>query len=746
MRHVLHLLLFCCFSFEILAQEAPTQNPPQDFKNNAQYQDIFKLQVHRAETPIKIDGELNESAWQNAEIAKDFWVKFPDDNRIGKERSEMRVTYDDKNVYFGATCYGDAPYIIQTLKRDAEFRQSDGILIVIDAMNQRTNGVQFSCTPAANQSDASLTSDDNNYNWDTKWEVETHYYEGYWTAEFAIPLKSLRFKEGNKRWGVNFIRNNIKANEFHTWTRMPRNLRGFDLGFTGSINFDDAPRLASGNSIILPYTTGSISRNYKDKDQKEPFRTFNGGIDAKLSLTPALSLDLTINPDFSQIEVDRQQTNLTRFDISYPERRPFFLENGDLFADFGIPPVRPFFSRSIGLNNNGGIVPILYGARLNGNLTDKMRVGLMNLQTEGGKDRAPENYAVAAFSQKVLHRSIFRGMVTNRQAFDKNGIVKNDYGRTASAEFVYINPDNTFSSWLAGQQSWKPNITNNNNVLDIGFLKSSEDYSFLIDFFHVGTNFQADMGFVPRLENYDAVRDTVVRLGFNTIYNEATYKFFPEKESSLLSFVEIGAENFVVFNPNNTWNDGYTAPSVELNFKSKQQISATFTANRTDLLFPFSFTGEKPLPKAKYLYNRINLNYTSDNRKPFYYTARFETGGFYNGKSTTVSSELTYRKQPWGNFGLFAEYNRLKFPATYGETTLWLIGPKVEVSFSKKAFWTTFLQYNTQRDNFNVNSRFQWRFKPMSDLFIVYTDNYAVNKFLPKNRALVFKLSYWFAI
>jgi Domain of unknown function (DUF5916)/Carbohydrate family 9 binding domain-like len=746
MRHFLCLLLFGCCVLPIAAQEAPTQNPPQDFKNSAQYQDIFKLQVHRATAPLRIDGELNEPAWQAAEVAKDFWVKFPDDNRLGKERTEMRVTYDDKNVYFGAKCYGAAPYIIQTLKRDAEFRQSDGILVVIDAMNQRTNGVQFSCTPAANQSDASLTSDDNNYNWDTKWEVETHHYEGYWTAEFAIPLKSLRFKEGNTRWGVNFIRNNIKANEFHTWTRMPRNLRGFDLGFTGSINFDDAPRLSSGNSIILPYTTGSISRNYKDLKQTEPFRTFNGGVDTKLSLTPALSLDLTVNPDFSQIEVDRQQTNLTRFDISYPERRPFFLENGDLFADFGIPPVRPFFSRSIGLNKNGGIVPILYGARLNGNITDKMRIGLMNLQTEGGKDRLPENYTVAAFSQKVLHRSIFKGMVTNRQAFEGGNIAKNNYGRTASTEFIYTNPDNTFSAWLAGQHSWKPDVTSQNNTFDTGFLSTNEKYSFLIDFFHVGTNFQPDMGFVPRLDNYDALRDTVVRLGYNTIYSESTYKFFSKKEESPLSFTEVGLTNFAVLNPNMTWNDGYTSPYVTFNFKSKHQISSIFTANRTDLLFPFSFTGATPLPKDKYLYNRINFSYTSDNRKPFYCVAKFETGGFYNGNSTTVSTELTYRKQPWGNFGLFAEYNHLKFPEKYGETTLWLIGPKMEVSFSKKAFWTTFLQYNTQRDNFNVNSRFQWRFKPMSDLFIVYTDNYAVSKFLPKNRALVFKLSYWFAI
>lgn len=743
MHRFIYAIIAFCWMGKLAAQEG---NDTKDFKNSAQYQDIFKIQAHRATEPIKIDGELTEAAWQNAETAKDFWLKYPGDNEPAKERTEIKVTYDDKNVYFGAICYGAAPYIIQTLKRDAEFRESDGVLVVIDAMNQRTTGVQFSVTPFGTQSDAAIANDDNNYNWDTKWDAETHRYDTYWTAEFAIPLKSLRFKEGNKRWGVNFIRNFIKGNEFHTWTRMPRNLRGFDLGFTGSINFDDAPKIASGNAIILPYTTGSLSRDYENKTQNSPKSTFNGGVDAKLALTPALNLDLTVNPDFSQIEVDRQQTNLTRFDISYPERRPFFLENGDIFADFGIPPIRPFFSRKIGLDKNGSIIPILYGVRLNGNVTDKTRIGLMNLQTEGGKDRLPQNYSAAAMNQKFFTRSLFRAMVTNRQAFEGGGIAKNDYGRTASAEFVYTNPANNFNTWITGQHSWKPDVTNKNNTFNTGFFRNSEKYSFLFDFYHVGTNFQADMGFVPRIENYDAARDTVVRLGFNFLYNEMNYKFFPEKETSLFNFVEVGAENFIALNPDKTWNEGYMAPYIDFIFKSKHQITTTFTANRTDLLFPFSFTDGKPLPKAKYLYNRGRIRYASDNRKPFYVSASIETGGFYNGQSTSISTELTYRKQPWGNFGLFAEYNRLKFPEAYGETTLWLVGPRMEICFSRKAFWTTFMQYNTQRDNFNINSRFQWRFKPMSDLFVVYTDNYAVNKFLPKNKALVFKFSYWFAV
>ena len=165
--------------------------------------------------------------------------------------------------------------------------------------------------------------------------------------------------------------------------------------------------------------------------------------------------------------------------------------------------------------------------------------------------------------------------------------------------------------------------------------------------------------------------------------------------------------------------------------------------NETDLRFPFSFTDGEPLPVGRYLYNLVGFEYASDVRKLLQLELEGGFGGFYNGNITSAAATVNYRRQPWGSFGMTVEYNKLKFPDGFGEETFWAYSPRVEISFNRNMFWTTFLQYNRQVDNFNINSRFQWRFAPMSDVFLVYTDNYAVDPFNKKNRALVLKVNYW---
>ena len=258
----------------------------------------------------------------------------------------------------------------------------------------------------------------------------------------------------------------------------------------------------------------------------------------------------------------------------------------------------------------------------------------------------------------------------------------------------------------------------------------------------VGTNYYTDMGFVQRIENYDAFRDTVIRVGYKEVFSQFGYSISPKKTA--FSMHNISINNVVILNRNNTFNERNTRLQYNLQFRNTASLSASVSNSDVSLLFPISFTRGIPLPVADYNYSQGSFSYRSDFRRTISYQASISAGKFYNGTARTVRFSTTFRHQPTINISLNLEYNKLEFPKQYGSAELFLVASKFEFSFSTKLFWTTFLQYNTQGNNFNINSRFQYRFKPMSDIFLVYTDNYFTDPlFKNKNRALVFKMNYW---
>jgi hypothetical protein len=250
------------------------------------------------------------------------------------------------------------------------------------------------------------------------------------------------------------------------------------------------------------------------------------------------------------------------------------------------------------------------------------------------------------------------------------------------------------------------------------------------------------MGFIERILNYDAARDTSIRVGFKNLYTAATYRILPQH--SFITRHEIEYTNSYTLNPDNSFNELTHEFLYNGTLKNTANISAGFNITNVQLLFPISFTGGKPLPAARYNYADFSLFYSSDIRKMFTYTIGGGAGGFYNGTYRQLTATLTLRNQPHLNITVQGQYNKLSFPDDYGNAELFLIAPRVELNFSTNLFWTTFVQYNTQANNFNINSRLQWRYKPMSDMFLVYTDNYfAAPFFSNKNRAIVFKMNYW---
>ena len=710
-------------------------------------QQQYRITVKRTTDQIHIDGELNEASWKSVKPASEFWVKWPADGRKARRSTIVSALHDDHFLYIGAILYDSGQAVIQTLKRDSRYWESDGIGIIIDPVNQHTNGFFFGVSPYNVQAEDMLASigTEMNFSWDNKWFSETKRFADHWTVEVAIPFKTLRYEPGKTEWGINFLRNEPGLSEFHSWTPVPVNFNGTNLNYTGLLQWETSPPKPGSNISVAPYITGSVSQD--NLNGEGTTGKFNGGFDSKIAITSSLNLDLTVNPDFSQIEVDRQVTNLTRFNIFFPERRNFFLENSDLFAAYGSGGIRPFYSRTIGLDENGKTVPILGGARISGNLTKNLRIGIMNMQTEGKEGTPSRNYSAVSVHQKVFANSSIRGYFFNRQSSLTDEAEKENpmdrYGRNAGGEFVYANKAGTWMGWSGFHQSFKPGITDKDKFYNVGGGHFGKNVQVILDYIDAGTNFYTDMGFSGRLENYDAVRDTVIRQGIKQINNGIELTFRP-KQKSKINVHSIGLNTNIVLNPDGTFNERVNVLGYFIEFKNTSVFRVAWDNQDVSLQYPISFTGKTPLPKGDYLFNQYSVAYTTDIRKKFVFGASFRVGQFYNGDYQQYIASVTYRAQPWGNFSIEFEQNDLKFPDPYGQTNLFLISPRIEISFSNKMSWTTFLQYNTQQNNFNINSRFQWRFRPMSDLYVVYTDNYFTDPlFKNKNRALVFKMNYW---
>jgi Domain of unknown function (DUF5916)/Carbohydrate family 9 binding domain-like len=738
--------LFFCILITLLFYAASSQSI-----RNANYQQEYQLRIAKATDAIKIDGELNEASWQNAHSIQNFWQIFPVDTGKAQRQTEVRMTYDANFLYVGVVNFDTSFYVIQSLKRDSDPEKSDGFGIVLDPVNGRTNGFLFTVNPYNVQAEDLLSAgagdEEISFSWDNKWFSQTKRYPDHWAIEMAIPFKTLRYEAGKTIWGINFVRSDLKNNEYSTWTKIPVNLPFFDFGYTGALIWDAAPPAPGTNVSIIPYTTGGLhgDRENNEKSSGE----FNAGFDAKIALSSQMNLDLTVNPDFSQVEVDQQVTNLTRFDIFFPEKRTFFLENADLFSSYGIPPIRPFYSRTIGLDKDGNRTPIYAGARLSGNLDKKTRIGILNMQTGKKGDFDAQNYTAVVVNRRILKRSLIKAYLLDHEAFmtdqKKKDRPLDRFGRNAGLEFTYNNSKGNWKAWGGFHQSWKYGIHNDDHYLNGGIGYSGRKFESFIDLDDVGTNFYTDMGFVQRMENYDAIRDTSIRLGFKQIFNSSKYSIFPKRGK--INAHEISLETLRAWNFDGKFNERNSDLEYKINFKNSSTLEAGWSNQDINLVFPIGFTDNNnndPLPIGEYKFSHCDLEYKSDTRKKFIFSAGFLAGDFYNGTIEQIKAGITFRAQPWGNFSVDFERDDIEFPAPYGRAALLLIAPRIEINFSNSLFWTTFIQYNTQENNININSRLQWRYKPMSDLFIVYTDNYFSDPLLKnRNRALVFKMNYW---
>ena len=298
------------------------------------------LFIKKTTLPIQIDGVINEAAWQHVEdtentglnhVAKEFSLNKPNDKEKASRQTIVKMTYDETFLYISAILYDTGKRVIRSRKRDNDIGDNDDFWVVVDPTGAKTNAFMFGLNAGGAQSEGQIGLNDLDLNWDNKWFSTVSQSDESWQLEIAIPFKTLRYKEGRDEWNINFIRSDNGSNETHVWSPVPVQFDGFDLGYTGKLQWDAPPKKQRTNIAIIPYLAGQ-SETVEPADAD-----LSGGVglDAKIALTSNLNLDVAINPDFSQVEVDQQVTNLTRFNIFFPERRTFFLENADIFANFG---------------------------------------------------------------------------------------------------------------------------------------------------------------------------------------------------------------------------------------------------------------------------------------------------------------------------------------------------------------------------------------------------------------------------
>ncbi|MBY0435557.1 MAG: carbohydrate binding family 9 domain-containing protein, partial [Cyclobacteriaceae bacterium] len=432
------------------------------------------LQIKRATGPIVIDAEMNEPDWVKADVADHFKQFFPFDSSYAKAQTEVRMTYDDNFIYLYAIMHnnGSREYVTPSLRRDFRGEANDSFVFSMDTYLDNTNAFQFGVNPFGVQREGLVANggnspEDLSLNWDNKWYSAARMLDDRWVCEFAIPFKTIRYKAGLSEWNVNFYRIDSHNAERSTWTPVPRVYPLLNLAFLRKLYWDKPLEHPGPNISVIPFTAGRISRNFEAGTPAVRDLQFGG--DAKIAVSSALNLDLTVNPDFSQVEVDQQVTNLDRFEIFFPERRQFFLENADLFANFGVEGTRPFFSRRIGVARDAStgqnIQNTIYGgARLSGKINNNLRVGLLTMQA--GKDASiglpSTNYSVASFQQKIFSRSNIGMIFINKQAAQDslNGdftLKPQRYNRVVGLDYNLASKDNRWNGKFFYHRSFDQN-------------------------------------------------------------------------------------------------------------------------------------------------------------------------------------------------------------------------------------------------------------------------------------------------
>ena len=690
----------------------------------------YRLAIRKTDEKIKIDGILDERTWKNTAVADKFFMITPVDNKKATQFSEARVCFDNEFLYLAVIFYNNSTqgnYVVESLKRDFSFNKNDNFLLAIDTFNNQTTGFTFGLNAYGAQWDGTMYDGRRvDLNWDTKWYSEVQFDKEKWVCEIAIPFKSIRYDEKSEIWGINFSRLDLKASEKSSWAPVPRQFPSISLAYSGALFWEDPPPKQGNNVSLIPYSAENLSQ--ENNDTKQNRLKFGG--DLKYNVTSALNLDVTFNPDFSQAEVDQQVTNLDRFELFFPERRQFFLENADLFSNFGYKAIRPFFSRRIGLK-----APIVGGGRISGNLNENWRLGVMDIQTKKYLDFKAENFGVFTLQRKVLDRSNINLLFVNKQKVNTSNELSDEaqFNRNLGIEYNYFSKDNFWNGKLFFLKSLSPLEKNQGIVFASHIEYQSITWNWRIQQEYISENYTADVGFIPR-KNY------------NKLQAKAAHLIYTKNETQILSHGPSITQTYFF---DTTWNnkDELTSIKYLFNFKNRSRFSIGFQNQFIQLLSDFDpiRTGISSLKAGtEHRWNNFTISYDAKPQNRFTYTVEAVSGGYYNqGRRNAILGEFRYRFQPILELSSVVNYNQINLPLPWKNNSFWLLGVKANLTFTNTIFFSNLFQYNEQLGLWNFNSRFQWRYKPASDIFLVFNSSEIDIPSVSKGWSLTLKINYW---
>ena len=715
-----------------------------------------ELFVKYTDKEITVDGILDEPDWYVASPATNFYESFPNHGEISPNQAIIKVMNDDDFLYVGIKVFIKKEDLkSNTLRRDFQAGNSDNITMIFDTFNDGNNAFVIGSNHLGIQRDMLLFNGGNgmrdwDMTWDIKWFSESKIYDDFYVTEWKIPLSAFKYREGETKWRVNSYMRNTKSNSWITWSLAPENLMFFNLAFTGDMYFERPLGKSISKKSFIPYIN-SIAYNDFQNDIKGDDFEFGG--DAKFILDNSLTLDLTVNPDFSQVEVDQQVTNLTRFEISLPEKRQFFIENSDLFTELGNGrEARPFFSRRIGiakdLDGNNIQNKIIAGLRLSGNINKKLRVGLLNMQTKQDLDNeiSAYNNSIFVLQQKVFGRSNFNAFFINRDATSNYDFLESNekFNRVLGFDYNLRDINSKWSGKYYFHKSYSPENNDDSTSFGVSTTYETRTFSTRIAGSYIGEDFRSDLGFIRRTD--------IIKL-----YPEIRYTFWPNESKIINHSIEITPVYVLKPSINNEISDYYIISKWAAEMRNSSRINFTMWNRYTYLYENFDPTGTNngnPLPaNSDYYYTNFDFSFNSDYSKDFTFQINPSFGKFYNGYKTSFDLELSQRIRPKFTSSVEIKYDKVDLPESFSSAKIFLIAPRMEFTFSKNIYWATLVQYSNQNDNLSLNTRLQWRFAPLSDLFLVYNDNYFTENrydsiFIPRvtNRSINLKLTYWLDI
>ena len=667
-----------------------------------------------------IDGEIfDDPAWQTVDPFGDLVQNQPNNGQPASERTEIRIGYNANTFFLSVICYDAEPdeLVVSDSRRDAILDDTDAFIFILDTYHDGQNGFVFGTNAVGIEYDAQVNNEGQgnfnnnrqqggviggfNLNWDASWTVKTQVGDYGWSAEFAIPLRTLRFKSGDDQtWGINFQRNIRKTNEINYWAPLPLNFNIYRLSMAGTLTGVNVKN--QGNLKLTPYVLGEVKRDYEN--DTDPELDARVGADIKYSITPSMTLDLTYNTDFAQVEVDEQQVNLDRFNLFFPEKRPFFLENAGLFTVGSPGEVDLFFSRRIGIGEDGQPVPIIGGARLSGKMKNT-NIGLLSMFTdEVAEDSIQKNnFSVARVFQEFKGRSAIGAAFINRQGIKSEA---DDYNRTMAIDGrLGLGQKAQLSGFFA--KTATPGIENADHSYR---LQANYNWNGLLlnaAYTEVGEGFNPEVGFL-------------LREAFRKIEGLVFYTWRAKESSKYMeSRPHISYRSYWDFN--GFQQTGFLHIDNHWVWKNGLEVHTGINFTTEGLIEPFEISEDIFVPTGTYHNQEGQLVFFTNPSKPISVRWFSIAGGYFDGKRWL--NGLTLNLRIGDKFNSEFGFDRNDISLTNGTFSTNIFKSRVSYSFTPKIFVQGLIQYNSVEGLWSGNFRFGWLQQANTGLFLVFNES-----------------------